>query len=85
MLAVETRDLVRAQELSDKFDAELWRVSQTKNDSPQPRLKGGTRKLQVLPDALLQPELRYLSIMSPGAAGHAVRGTRKDDRGEELV
>ncbi|HEY3455531.1 MAG TPA: tetratricopeptide repeat protein [Bryobacteraceae bacterium] len=64
MLAVETRDLVRAQELSDKFDAELWRVSQAKNNSPQPRMKGGTRKLQVLPDALLQPELRYLSIMS---------------------
>jgi tetratricopeptide (TPR) repeat protein len=61
---VATRDLVRAQEVSDKFDAELWRVSQTENDSPQPRMKVGTRKLQVLPDALIQPELRYLSIMS---------------------
>jgi tetratricopeptide (TPR) repeat protein len=65
MRAVETRDLVRAQELSDKFDAELWRASQSKNDSPpQQQAKGGTRKLQLLPDARLQPELSYLSIMS---------------------
>jgi tetratricopeptide (TPR) repeat protein len=70
MQAVESRDLAKAEELSARFDAELWRRSQQLKDSSAVQAKaannapGGPPKLQVVPDALLQPIVSSLSIMS---------------------
>jgi tetratricopeptide (TPR) repeat protein len=66
MQAIETRNLSKAEESSMRFDAELWRKSQQLEDSQRPKKAGGaeTRKLQVRPDALLQPLLKSLSVLS---------------------
>jgi tetratricopeptide (TPR) repeat protein len=66
MLAVETHDLQRAEESSARFDAELWRVSsQQPKDAPgRKAAPGDVPKLPVMPDALLQPLLKSLSVMS---------------------
>jgi hypothetical protein len=70
MQAVEAHDLSKAEESSARFDAEQWRMSQQLKDSSG--MQGmtanngpaGPPKLQVMPDALLQPILNTLSIMS---------------------
>ncbi len=67
MQAVETHDLRKAEEASARFDAELWRISQQSKDSPvrrKPVASENRPKLQVMPDARLQPLLSSLSIMS---------------------
>jgi tetratricopeptide (TPR) repeat protein len=70
MRAVEAQDLSKAEELSAQFDAELWRMSQQLKDSPgmtamaASNAPAGPPKLQVMPDALLQPILCTLSVMS---------------------
>ncbi len=71
MQAVETRNLPAAEESSTQFDAELLRMSQEGKNSPgmqrMPAMKqtnAGPPNLQVLPDALLQPLLDSLSVMS---------------------
>jgi tetratricopeptide (TPR) repeat protein len=70
MQAVEAHDLSKAEESSSRFDAELWRMSQQLKDSSGMRGMAannapvGPPKLQVMPDALLQPILSTLSVMS---------------------
>jgi tetratricopeptide (TPR) repeat protein len=64
MRAVETHDLAKAEEFSARFDAGLWRMSQQLKDSPAMPPPGNLPKLQVMPDALLQPLLKSLSVMS---------------------
>jgi tetratricopeptide (TPR) repeat protein len=71
MQAVESHDLPRAEESSVRFDAELWRMSQQLKESQGMQTTAGNKaapgalpKLQVMPDALLQPLLKSLSIMS---------------------
>ena len=70
MQAVEAHDISKAEESSTRFDAELWRMSrQLKHSSGMPAMAGnrspaGTPKLQLMPDALLQPLLSSLSVMS---------------------
>ena len=71
MQAVETHDLLKAEEASTRFDAELWRMSQQLKGSPgtQTMVKAKVApedrpKLQVMPDALLEPLLNSLSVMS---------------------
>ncbi len=70
MEAVEARDLGTAENSSARFDAELWRMSQQSKDSSVMRAMAannapaGPPKLQIMPDALLQPILSTLSVMS---------------------
>ena len=68
MQAIEERDLPTAEESSMRFDADLWRMSgQSKamRDMPAaPAPLGKAPKLQVMPDALLEPLMSSLSIMS---------------------
>jgi tetratricopeptide (TPR) repeat protein len=70
MQAVEANDLSGAEAYSMRFDAQLWRRSQQLKDSPAtPGMDGSTPpkgppKLQIMPDALLQPLLSTLSVMS---------------------
>jgi tetratricopeptide (TPR) repeat protein len=70
MQALEAHDLSKAEESSARLDAELWRMSRQLKDSPGMQAMAGynapagPRKLQLMPDALLQPLLSSLSIMS---------------------
>jgi tetratricopeptide (TPR) repeat protein len=68
MQAIEKHDLVKAEEESTRFDAELWRASQQLKTLPgmlsSAAASGGVPKLQIMPDALLDPLVRNLSIMS---------------------
>ena len=70
MQAVDSHDMAKAEESSARFDAELWRMSsQSKGSSAMEGMaanKGtaGPPKLQLMPDALLQPILSTLSVMS---------------------
>jgi hypothetical protein len=70
MQALESHDLAKAQEASQRLDAELWRTSQglkdteaAKGEQKKPE-DTGPPKLQVMPDALPKPLVANLSIMS---------------------
>lgn len=70
MQAVKANDFSKAEESSTRFDAELWRTSEQAKHSPETSAMPGTQppagppKLHLLPDALLQPLLSTLSVMS---------------------
>ncbi len=71
MQAIEARDLSKADELSTRFDAGLWRMSEPSGSSSRMQMTPGTStapagppKLQVRPDALLQPIVSILAVMS---------------------
>lgn len=66
MQAIESHNLSKAEEASMKFDAGLWRSSQQLKDAQGTKTSAAAtaRKLQVRPDALLQPLLKSLSVMS---------------------
>ncbi len=71
MRAAESHNVGRAEDSSARFDAELWRMSQQAKDAQpmggMPRVTEpakGPPKLRVNPDALLQPIVSTLSIMS---------------------
>lgn len=70
MQALEARDLVKAEESSTRFDAELWRMSQQSRNASMTRTldannpHGRPPKLQLMADALLEPLLSNLSVMS---------------------
>lgn len=63
MQAIEIRDLSKAEESSREFDAELWRASQEPDKAAQTVL-GGSPKLEVRPDAVLEPIVDSLAVMS---------------------
>jgi tetratricopeptide (TPR) repeat protein len=71
MQSIEMHDLPKAEEFSLQFDAGLWRMSQQWEDSRNMQKTVANRtgpasapKLQIRPDALLQPLLKSLSVMS---------------------
>jgi len=70
MQAVEAHHLSQAEELSTQFDAGLWRMAQQLKHAPAMQGATGNKpstgppKLQLMPDALLQPLLSSLSVMS---------------------
>jgi tetratricopeptide (TPR) repeat protein len=70
MQAIDNRDISKAEDNSNRFDAELWRMSHESSDSHRNHMAATSsaplepRKLQVQPDALLEPLLSTLSIMS---------------------
>ena len=71
MQAIEVRDLASAEGLSTRLDAELWRMSQPLREAPRMPMTSQANtappappKLQVLPDALLEPIVSILSVIS---------------------
>ncbi len=73
MQALDHHDLSRAEEASAQFDAELWRISNRLKDEEASKVKGDKKKkiadaappkLKVMPDALPDPLVDNLSIMS---------------------
>ncbi len=84
MQAVETHDLPKADESSAQFDAELWRMSQQPKDSGNKTPSGNLLKLQVLPDALPQPLLKSLSVMSLELRASLLAAQRKTHEAKSL-
>lgn len=74
MQALEAHDLSRAEAASTQFDAELWRISNRVKDEKdaksdekekdKKKLEASPPKLQVMPDAMPNPLVSNLSIMS---------------------
>jgi tetratricopeptide (TPR) repeat protein len=76
MQALEQHDLPRAEAASGQFDAELWRISNRLKDEDDAKAKEKAKdkdkkaadaappKLQLIPDALPDPLVSDLSIMS---------------------
>jgi tetratricopeptide (TPR) repeat protein len=68
MQAFEAHDFSKAGEASIRFDAELWRMSSQRTDSPAAtegkHEHADVPKLAVMPDALLEPLVKTLSVMS---------------------
>jgi tetratricopeptide (TPR) repeat protein len=90
MQAVEARDLSKAEERSAQFDAELWRRPQQPKDSlgmqamAANNAPAGPPKLQVMPDALLQPILSTLSIMSLELRASLLTAQKESDEARKL-
>ncbi len=88
MQAVETHDLVKAEEASSRFDAELWRLSQQEKALPglseHAAPSGQIPKLQLMPDALLHPLLSSLSIMSLELRASLLAARKKTDEAKSL-
>jgi hypothetical protein len=74
MQALEQHDLSRAEAASAQFDAEQWRISNRLKDEADAKAKEKDKdkatanatppKLQVMPDALPDPLVHNLSVMS---------------------
>jgi len=73
MQALEHHELLRAEEASAQFDAELWRTSNRLKDEETSKAKDEKNKksadatplkLEIMPDALPEPLIHNLSIMS---------------------
>jgi tetratricopeptide (TPR) repeat protein len=90
MLAVEGRHGSKAEESSLRVDADLWQASQQLKDGagPQPNQGGSQRgdvpKLAVMPDALLQPLINSLSVMSLELRGSVAVLNRRLDDGKKI-
>jgi tetratricopeptide (TPR) repeat protein len=90
MQAIAAGSLSEAEQLSTRFDAELWRMSQQHKDSermadmapPQPPPR--PPKLAVMPDALLDPLLKTLSIMSLELRGSLFAAQGKTEEAKAL-
>jgi hypothetical protein len=73
MQALDQHDLSRAEEASAHFDAELWRISNLLKDEAASKAKEAKNKrteddappkIEVMPDALPEPLVHNLSVMS---------------------
>ncbi len=90
MQAVENHDLPKAEELSTRFDAGLSRVSQQPKNSPllpgmaEEKQADNPPKLQVRPDALLQPLLSSFSVMSLELRASLLTAQGKKSEGKAL-
>lgn len=87
MQAVESGDAPKAEDSSAEFDAGLWRASDRMKESVgmQGMANGGAQagppKLQIAPDALLEPILRTLSVMSLELRGSVLTAEKKGTEG----
>ncbi|HKV04565.1 MAG TPA: hypothetical protein VJO53_05590 [Candidatus Acidoferrales bacterium] len=71
MQAVDGRDFPKADESSARVDAALWRMSHQPKDASDTKSAAAKKttvvpppRMQVMPDAVLEPLLKSLSIMS---------------------
>jgi tetratricopeptide (TPR) repeat protein len=85
MRAVAAHDVPQAEEFSLRLDAALWRMSPHANTPPlRQATEAGPPKLEVMPDALLQPLLRSLSILSLELRASLLTAQRKTDEAKGL-
>jgi tetratricopeptide (TPR) repeat protein len=82
MHAIESQDLSQAEDFSTRFDAEQWRMSENLKHSPETQGMAGNKspvgspKLQIRPDALLQPLVTTLAVMSLELRGSLLMARR---------
>jgi tetratricopeptide (TPR) repeat protein len=90
MQALESHDLAKAQEASQRLDAELWRISQGLKDTEAAKTKEkksedtSPPKLQVMPDALPKPLVANLSIMSLELRAGLLAAKKQTSEAKEL-
>ena len=92
MQAIEAHDLAKAEESSLRVDAELWQASQQLKDSagaqgqrvnaPEVRV---FQSSQLMPDALLQPLINNLSVMSLELRGSVLIAKKQTRRWQKAV
>jgi tetratricopeptide (TPR) repeat protein len=95
MHSVEGPDSSQAEEASTRFDAELWRMTQQVKrsgggmqgldvSSGAPAPTASAPKNQLMPDAMLQPVLSMLSVMSLELRGSVLTVERHTDEPKKL-
>jgi tetratricopeptide (TPR) repeat protein len=90
MQSAEAGDLAKVEGLSSQFDAELWRISQKSKDSSDMqsmetnKRSAGPPKLERMPDAVLQPLLKTLSVMSLELRGTLLTARKKTAEARDL-
>lgn len=90
MQAIERRDLDAADESTRRLDSELWETSESLKgalNAPQSGVAGEKvqpPQLQVRQDALAQPLVGFLSIMSLEMRGSVLLLKGKTDEGKQL-
>lgn len=90
MQALETHDLSSAEGASGKLDAELWRFSQQVKDAEAAKSKekkaadASAPKLQLMPDALPDPLVSNLSVMSLELRAGLLGAKKQPDEAKKL-
>jgi tetratricopeptide (TPR) repeat protein len=91
MQAIDNHDLAAAEQSSNRFDAELWRISERMKASPPMRNMPAAAsssdkppKLEVMPDAQLPPLLGSLSVMSLELQASLFTAQSKTDEAKTL-
>ena len=97
MQAVDQHDLTRAETASAQFDAELWRISNRLKDEANEKAKdkdrekdkkkdedAGPPKLKIMPDALPDPLVSGLSVMSLELRAGVLVGNKQNDDAKKL-
>jgi tetratricopeptide (TPR) repeat protein len=90
MLAIDAHDLAKGEESSLRVDAELWQASQQLKDSGEAKGNEATAtsasvpKLELMPDALLQPLISNLSVMLLELRGSVLIAKKQSDDGKKL-
>jgi tetratricopeptide (TPR) repeat protein len=90
MEALDLRDMPKAEGSSIRLDGELWRISQQLKDSKSAETKetktahAGPPKMQLMPDALPEPLVSNLSVMSLELRGAVLTSKGKTEDAKKL-
>ena len=94
MQAVDQHDLARAETASAQFDAELWRISNHLKDEANEKAKEKDKKkkdedagpptLKIMPDALPDPLVSDLSVMSLQLRAGVLVAKKQNDDAKKL-
>lgn len=90
MGALDVQDMTKAEESSIRLDGELWRISQQQKDAKKAEAKeaktagAGPPKIQLMPDALPDPLVNDLSVMSLELRAALMMGKKKTEDAKKL-
>jgi tetratricopeptide (TPR) repeat protein len=91
MVALVVQDMTKAEESSIRLDGELWRISQQQKDAKKAEAKKETKtvdadppKMQLTPDALPDPLVSDLSVMSLELRAALLMGKKKTEDAKSL-
>jgi tetratricopeptide (TPR) repeat protein len=90
MQALDAHDLTKAEESSIRLDGEMWRISQQLKDAKAAEAKeiktvdAGPPKMQIIPDAMPEPLVSNLSVMSLELRGALRMAQKKTEDAKKL-
>jgi tetratricopeptide (TPR) repeat protein len=90
MKALDAHDMPEAEESSIRLDGELWRISQQQKEAKKAGAKeiktaaAGPPKIQLMPDALPDPLVNDLSVMSLELRAALLMGKKKTEDAKKL-